>query len=588
MNSFIYICCFLLRVTFSSITKKNIQKLDLFLKNSNKIYTFTDEKEKIEKMFDRLKYPKKHDYIDFCEKDKTWILQIIDVICTAKNDPSSNEIFKFLSHQLYWLTLSNDIEFLKKLNIKFINMFNKFIIINKKIRDIKLLEFNDINEDTVLKIQKGIMKQFNMNLDKYDDIFFYQYKLLILIPVYGFTSSINSKLAEFLEPCLLEKYLIHLIASGLNDSILLLVVHSIVSSINFDIKFKCDNKYSLDNNLIYNVIIAITKENKTKNILDIPKTLFMIKENITIKDCVYIKDVVIFYLDHPLLKPQIRYYLSKNEDQLFELLMSLFINNCKIADEYDSRYKLLECLCNKQIDFSILNLFNHYFIFISENLYYLSTSFNILSTQKTISNDIRHIYKLLNILFLIITNQKPLQCLKISKPISELTSMYINTDAGIFSKQSTNLNNIIELFVISSKNNLSTLDIKMTYLFLISISFSKNNLLRNMNSAMVNYKENKVISDCISQIILIIFILRNKIMESGLFIFDEINAFDEEYIESIKNYNFNTFNEQLKDITDICFGNCNINKVTKNVITIENYIAYCKPKIIQKIKTILI
>ncbi|KAF7682456.1 hypothetical protein TCON_2318 [Astathelohania contejeani] len=556
MKSFYNIIYQISNIIYNFINKNDIEYMETVLLNikvsENYEFVVSDEKLKFENI---VKNVSKHSKIQLYSYEKKWILMLYEILSTAKyQDPSSvYDLFEFIGSNLYLLASIDDYNFLSKLNKKILVLFNRLIInknrvicndqidINENFYEQLISSFRNMNDDSFDANLENINPVFNK------DIF------VLLISVFYYTGSYRTSNIH-LKHELLKKYIFFLFKINLNESIKLLVLQKILYNNTVDFLLIEINGLKNENNLLSFSILELMVNKKLYDIdVKAIRNMVLIKHNIIPNECKYIENVIIFYFFYEDLKPHIRKYFNKNESELFDFFINLFVCNDEINDKNNFRYRMIESLTFLNNSESILTFINRYISSISIGI----TSICDIS-QKESSINFQYYHDLFETLLTMINRYYFFECFKEHLAKDQIISKYNCIVKDIFPNYPKLINNqmVYTLFIGSWNDNTYFIRYKEFYLYIITIILFSENLFEKLNNIKSEFVNNTDIYNSIVKVMSIPILLRFIIKKYKLYLFKEIYTIDHYIIQCCEKYIHDNNCYHCFDHYDIIMLNC--------------------------------
>ncbi|KAF7670503.1 hypothetical protein TCON_2846, partial [Astathelohania contejeani] len=184
-------------------------------------------------------------------------------------------------------------------------------------------------------------------------------KLLIITSIFYYTSYSRVSI-EYLNPKLLTRYILGLLHSSINKSVLILTISSLFLNTTMKPSFNMItlniNYYNVafQLNIIKNIVNGKIKNDMLKTIM----TIIIFRHDILPDNCLDIKNVIVFYCDFPELQRYILQYYNNTEEQFMNMFITAAISNSEFITNSNSRCEVFEYFSSVNINFDILNTIN--------------------------------------------------------------------------------------------------------------------------------------------------------------------------------------------------------------------------------------
>ncbi|KAF7675369.1 hypothetical protein TCON_2714 [Astathelohania contejeani] len=205
------------------------------------------------------------------------------------------------------------------------------------------------------------------------------------------------------------------------------------------------------------------------------------------------------------------------------MFITAAISNSEFITNSNSRCEVFEYFSSVNINFDILNTINSYIQYICKSICSYSEDFNCENCDTLKSDYISHINSLILILHKIITHDNIFNPIQTSTSESNLTKTYKNTTKGILcaNQKESCVEEKLPLYMKMVEEEKYILDLKKSYLFMISIIFSRLDLLNTLFE--IRSKSIDAITDnCIIKTMILILILRYEMKKLNLYVCEEI------------------------------------------------------------------
>ncbi|KAF7683334.1 hypothetical protein TCON_1448 [Astathelohania contejeani] len=220
------------------------------------------------------------------------------------------------------------------------------------------------------------------------------------------------------------------------------------------------------------------------------------------------------------------------------MFITAAISNSEFITNSNSRCEVFEYFSSVNINFDILNTINVYIQYICESICSYSEDFNCENCDTLKSDYISHINSLILILHKIITHVNIFNPIQTPTSESNLTKTYKNTTKGILcaNQKESCVEEKLPLYMKMVEEEKYILDLKKSYLFMISIIFCRLDLLNTLFEIRSKYINDAITDDCIIKTMILILILRFEMKKLNLDICEEIYYIQHDIANDINNY----------------------------------------------------